>query len=125
MGSGMGVKKGKNHYFGGLLIGASVWFSGTHLSWRKFYTSASSFSWRLERTVYSPSSEFTAGTGRALPINVFNFFYLIDLTPAPPLFNQLWKVCYTIVDRGAGGKDDSNDKMPTNAEKGRFDHDEH
>ena len=23
------------------------------------------------------------------------------ITPAPPLFNQLWKVCYTIVDREA------------------------
>ena len=102
MGSGMGAKKRKTHYIVCFLYGVIVWFLETHLSWRNFYTCATTFCWSLERVVYLPSAEQSRGTGKALPINIFKNLqkpYIIDPTPAPPLFNQLWKVSCTNIGR--------------------------
>ena len=102
MGSGMGAKKRKNHYIVCFLYGVIVWFLETHLSWRNFYTCASTFCWSVESIVCSPSTALISVTGRAFPINIFKNLqkpYIIDPTPTQPLFNQLWKVSYTNIGR--------------------------
>ena len=72
----MGVKKGENHFRGTFDRGFSMVFRNTPLLAEVLYQCQQFFLEVGEDSLqYSPSSEFTAGTGRALPIHILIFLF--------------------------------------------------